>query len=385
MPWPILRGGAPSEDIILLRTHDSIRAINFRGVPMRSPSPSVVALVLCTAVTPRTASQIAEHIVGAPFTATRTLYREGDDRPSVTQIARASDGSVYCGSYGSDGRLFQVEIEDVPNNRRIFYFPSRLNDHSYTQSAPTYGFLKLSIEQERDRARTRQRHWAEDPDLQENNRRTHFTPLGERPGDGMILFGVRVETTYESGEKRVDERWESDLGLMMSSTDIRSEKEDSYSVVTNLRRQEPDPTLFQIPKEYLSDPVLDANTIFIDNQTGSPEVLHGALAGLDLWKKSKPLVKPLAIAKEKNAGDLTATFTRVPMNRGPMTSGLKLQVFLRDSSDPVFEYTEGSSGSAAIDERAGRICIAQFWNRLANTHVGLRQTESHSSRAPTAE
>lgn len=268
-------------------------------------------------------------LLAHPFTATKTLYGDSYAPPLVWQIARASDGSVYYGAYGSDGRLFSVEIENVPNNRRIFYFVSRPNDynHTYTQSTPTHGFSKVSIDQVRERLRRNQQHWAEDPDLEKNNLHSHFIPLGERPGEGTTLFGVRVETSYENGEKRINERWESDLGLMMSSTNTGpGEGHDSHWVITDLRREEPDPILFQIPKEYLSDPVLDANTIFIENQTGSPETLHGALTEFNLWTRLKPPVKPLGIAKEKSAADRTAVFTRVSVtDQGPMTSGLKLR------------------------------------------------------------
>jgi hypothetical protein len=347
-----------------------------------------LALTLCGAFSQWAAAQ-ASHLLGVPFTATKTLYESSHDRPLVWQIARASDGSIYSGAFGYDGRLVSVEIEDVPNNRRIFYFAPRPRnyDHTYAQYTPTDGFFTESIEQERGRLRKNQQHWAENPDLEKNNHRTHFIPLGERPGNGMVLFGVRLETTYENGEKRINERWESDLGLMMSSANSGpGEGHDSHWVVTNLRREEPDPSLFRIPKEYLADPVLDANVVFLENLTDSPEVLSGALTEFNLWTKLRPLVKPLAVAKEKNAADLNATFSRVPiMGQSPITSGVKLEVYLRDSPDPVFEFIAGSSGSAAADERAAQICIGQFHNRLANTHVGMRQTGIRTAQVSTSE
>jgi hypothetical protein len=56
--------------------------------------------------------------------------------------------------------------------------------------------------------------------------------------------------------------------------------------------------------------LLEANTIFIDNQTGVPEVLDMATTQLNSSKW--PLThKPVTIVQDKSAADLMATFTKI--------------------------------------------------------------------------
>jgi hypothetical protein len=341
------------------------------------------------------ASQIchqAPHVVGAPFTAkSETTYKDGGSPSSTEQIARDSNGSLYCATYNRDGNLVRVEIEDVPNNRQIsFNAPLNSNDHNrtYRQSTPERGFSTESLEEERLALRKRYQCWTDEPDHQRADHLAHYIPLGERPGDGMTLFGLRVETTNADGKKQANESWQSDIGLMMSYTYMDPGRgKYIHSVVTNLRREEPDASLFLVPKEYLSDPLLDANTIFIVNQTGSPEILNAATAYLALWKDKKPLVKPLTIVAERNAADLTATLAKVPLNdQGSTTSGVQLQIYLRESTNPVFEVTERSSGSEAADKFAARQCVLDLFNRVVNTHVGQWPPAAHAeTKTPASE
>jgi hypothetical protein len=340
-----------------------------------------LGLALCASYFPTFVSAQIDLIVGAPFTATQTNYPAGESRPSIAQMARASDGSVYLGIYSHDNKLARVEIQDVPNHRRISFLVPPPNTYNHTYSQQPLDHTVQSIEEVRERLRRNEQHWADEPDSEKDNRRIHHTALGERSLEGMTLFGFHGEITREDGQKSVFEYWQSDLGLTMSSSTIHEDGEESYWTIINLRREEPDPSLFQIPKEYLSDPMLDANTIFIENMTGTQEVLDSAISKLNLWKKMKH-VKPLTIVQEKNAADLTATLTRVPVSdlspndQASSTSGIKLQVFLRTSKEPVFEESVGSSGSARSDGFAAERCVTSLWNRLANTHVGLRQRSS---------
>jgi hypothetical protein len=315
------------------------------------------------------------HVTGAPLTAeVETSHAEGAAPSLAEKIARNSNGSTYCATYDRDGKLLRVEIEDVPNNRALSFSvfrPPNDHDHTYRESTPEHGFLTRSLEEERQSLRKSYDCWTNEPDRQRDNHFTHLVPLGEKLGDGMTLFGLRVEMTDLDGEKHANESWQSDLGLTMTYTYMRP-REGKYihSVVTNLRREEPDPALFQIPKEYLSDPLLEANTIFIDNQTGSPEISGGAVRQLGSWKNG-PHGKPLAVVNEKNTADLTATLSRIPViDQKSTTSGVRLQVSLRDSPEPVFETTVRSTGSDHGDEFAAYRCMEELWNRLASTHVG---------------
>jgi hypothetical protein len=319
------------------------------------------------------------NVVGAPFTAdvTNTYSKAGKTRVTTTHVARASNGSVYCAGYDSEGKLTGVEFDDVPGNRRTVLFVPRFptdHNHTYSLLTPEDGFSTPSIEDVRQKLRRNQQRYAKDPDRENDLYHSHSIPLGEKSVDGMILFGLRVETTDEDGEKHAYETWESDLGLTMSYSILRpGELEETHSVLTNLRREEPDPSLFQIPKEYLSDPLLEAKTIFIDNQTGAPEILRGAVSQLDGWKKDR-YVKPLAVVHERSAADLTATLARASVtDQGATTSGVRLQIYLREAQAPIFEAAERSSGSESGDEFAAFRCMEGLRNTVANTHVGQRR------------
>ena len=173
---------------------------------------------------------------------------------------------------------------------------------------------------------------------------------------------------------------DTELGIRVSNSSAGPTQggKDSW-VVSDVRREEPDPSLFQIPKEYLSDPFLDARTVFIDNQTGISEVGRvSAQFGRDL-----PRVKPLTVVEEKSAADLTAIFTKVSveeleaspqavhMTPSPVwASGVKMRIYLRGSSEAAFETAAGSSDTAKGDWFAAVECVTALWNRVANTHVG---------------
>jgi hypothetical protein len=337
-----------------------------------------LALVLCGVFVEPAVAQTAAHVLDAPFTATLTY-----GQASPMRIARASNGSTYRGAYEHDGKFGQVFIEDVPNHRRIEYSvpPPNIRNHTYRLTAQS--FSTESIEEHRERLGRSQQHFADDPDDVKAGRQYHHIPLGERSGDGMTLFGVRVEETFADGTKRISEHWDSDLGVTISrtSTGPQEGKQASW-VVTDIRREEPDPSLFEIPKEYLADPLLDVNTIFIDNQTGVPEVLDKASAQFDSWKWP-PIRKPLTIVNEKRAADLTATFTKVSvaeLQGGPQAvvrtpsptpaSGIKMRIHLRGSSEAEFETAAGSSGTVKGDGFAAIECVTALWNLVANTHVG---------------
>jgi len=320
-----------------------------------------------------------ENVVGAPFTATTsyTSHSRGKTQKVTDHIARASDGSTYYGSYDPDGRLRRVEINDLPNNRKIAFFANTL-DHSYTVAKPPDGkFTTRSIEELREQLRRMQSLLTEHPDSKTFSGRVHHTSLGEKSSDGMLLFGFRAEIADDDGEKYVREYWQSDLGIVISSMSTREEHESSY-VVTNIRREEPDASLFQIPKEYLSDPLLDANTVFIENDTSSPQVLEVAVTRFHGWKK-RPPGKAWTIAEEKKDADVTAAFTRsLDENSVP---GIRLQIFLRDSREPVFEVVQAPN-SGHDNELAAMRCMDALWNRLANTHVGLRSQAKPKSKLP---
>ena len=287
---------------------------------------------------------------------------------------------MYYGCSGADGRLSSVDISDVPNNRRITFFvpPPNVPNHIYAVSTPPHGkYTIVSADEVRKQLHRGQGFCREQPQIS----------LGERSSDGLTLFGFRSEKMYDNGQKRVTEYWESDLGIVVSSKDLGPMEGEEHSyVVTNVRREEPDPSLFQIPKEYISDPLLDAKTVYIENLTGAPEVVDGVLGDLYFWKREPRVshVTPLTVVNEKNAADLTATFTRVPVVEGAGVEGsgkpgIRLEVFPRDSSNPAYQVTlvleqDSVNGHKLIAMR----CFTALWNRLSSTRVGLQPQRGSS-------
>jgi hypothetical protein len=353
----------------------------------------LLALVLCGIFSRPAAAQQVENVVGAAFTATFSRTTPGQPKRTC-RIARASNGSIYLGCSGANDRLSSVEISDVPNNRLISFFipPSDTPDHTYRLSTPRDGKFK-TVAAEDIRAQLHHAQGICSCDGQPSS------SLGEKSNDGLTLFGFRTEQTYKDGSKRITEYWESDLGVVVSRKDMGPQAGEEHSyVVTNIRREEPDPSLFEIPKEYISDPLLEARTIYIENLTGVPEVIEGAMVGLDLWKKGPGAAegKPLTFVNEKNAADLIVTFTRVPVvdtsskvessNEGAGKPGIRMAVVPRDSSEPAYDVTVALEHNSVFGCREVAMqCISRLRNRLASTRVGLRPQPGSTTKAQAAQ
>jgi len=331
---------------------------------------------LAAGAAPAHAQQIA-NVIDAPFTA--TFERTTPGQPKRTcQIARASNGSVYFGCAGSNGKITSVDINDVPNNRQIAFFPPAPGNfnHTYRLYPPQEGKFKiLSAQEVREQLRSGKGFCCceEEPE----------NALGQKLSDGLTLFGFRTVKTYADGSKRVTEYWESDLGVVVSSKALGPQPGEEHSyVVRDVLREEPDPRLFEIPKEYISDPLREAKTLYVENLTGFPEVMEAALGELDFWRKDSRVryVEPYTVVNEKNAADLTATFTVVPVVAGSDKPGIQLEVFSRDSSDPAYHVAlawvrDSVNGHKLIAMQ----CFNALWNRLASTRVGLQQLAGHSN------
>jgi hypothetical protein len=282
------------------------------------------------------AAQLIANIVDAPFTATLTYNHEGQT-PVTQRIARASNGSTYRGAPIHDGNSGPFIIEDVPNHRRIEFTRYSPVTYIHTYRLTTQNFVTESVEQHRERL---------------------------------------------SRCREVDESWDYELGIRINRPSVGPQQRENSWIITDIRREEPDPSLFEIPKEYLSDPLLEARTVFIDNQTGIPEVLDKATAQFDASKTMRR-VTPFTTVQEKDAADLTAIFTKISvdelqasppavvMTPSPTwASGIKMRIYLRGSSEAAFEAAAGSSGSVKGDWFAAIECVTALWNRVANTYVG---------------
>jgi hypothetical protein len=341
---------------------------------MKPVSAFATALVLL-GLGSRLPAQIL-HITNAPFTASLSFTRDGGRTYSTEQLARASDGSTYVASRSSDGRAIRITIDDVPNNREIVLMPSPPS-YTYRLVPPPGGSFRTdTIENYRQQLQQCQKSFVQLADIDKQSGSQHAVSLGVRQQEGMTLFGRRDDLTSATGEKSSTERWDSDLGLALSikRTVAATGKVSSWSV-TELYRIEPDPTLFEIPADYLphSDPLRDAKTVFIDNQTGNDQVTAGAkLSFTKGWKH-------MTLASSKEDADLTAVFTNtVRYDLGPAVHSIEMTGYLPNSEIPVFTSHLGLNPIAATrgmstqqDKSAAMNCVNELWDRIGNTHIGL--------------
>ena len=134
----------------------------------------------------------------------------------------------------------------------------------------------------------------------------HQVALGVRQENGMTLFGNREEINLASGEKRTVETWQSDLGVAATFVE-KGPATQTVRILTNLHRIEPNPKLFEIPAEYLPHPtpLLDGKKVFVDNETGVPEVGDAAVAQFNAFGPSK---HPWVVVGSMDEADIVAVF-----------------------------------------------------------------------------
>jgi hypothetical protein len=334
-------------------------------------------------------SQLGAQIIpltNAPFTAARKSTTDGGLTSSTVELARSSNGSTYAAEKDKDGHTMRIYIEDVPNNRRIELFP-RPPSYTYRlMDAPRGGFGADPIDSYRERLQKMQDSLVQNHD--------HDTPtgdhvqwvlLGMKREDGMTLFGRRREETLATGEKRTTEWWESDMGLTISKIATRPGKTYVWTV-TDLKRVEPDPALFEIPQEYLPhhDPLLEAKTVFIENETGDPEVREVAEAAFNNWRRmtattSSSNWKQKSVTDSREKADIIAVFANSAKdNLGAADSGIEMRIYGPNSEQPIFTthptltpeaQTRGTPSRFRRETVRG--CVTDLWDRIANTHIGL--------------
>jgi hypothetical protein len=228
-------------------------------VEMRVSSVQIkVVLLLSLSVAAKTSAQSAQGAVsvvtvmaplpikGVPFTATwqQSIWDHGKLTSQTTpwRVARASDGSTYSAALTQEPP--EVDIDDLPNNRMITLFP---RNHTYRLSTPQNGkFHPLSLEEATKMLEQRQERDAQGIELPS----LRMTSLGVKQEDGMTLYGQ--ETEWHIGRQMISEEWiSSDLGVKARLKGTSpTEERVSLTVLRDVRRVEPDSTLFQIPEGY---------------------------------------------------------------------------------------------------------------------------------------
>ena len=215
----------------------------------------------------QSAAQLAqiENVSGAPFTATWTWAKvetksgQAETRTilATAQLARDKNGSTYE-AVSKDGHT-TIWIVDVLKNRiieihprdSVYHYIPILDPAGKLRTYSVEGMFKiLQVEQQF----LNEHPGSPGPDLP----RWHLTALGCRQENGFNLCGVRNEPTSSTGETAIFETWKSDLGLIISLTEkchlarpVNDVQAVTFlNVLTDLRREEPDPQLFEIPAGY---------------------------------------------------------------------------------------------------------------------------------------
>jgi hypothetical protein len=205
---------------------------------------------------PALAQTYPAHLTNAPFTArwSATTRENGESGTTSGFMARTSDGSTYMSfaspGYPAPGGTFRIEIDDLKKHRHITLYPGPTNHYAATEL--TNGQDRIfSVQRYAQMLQQLQDSYLQRPDRPKPDGQSHVAPLGAKQQDGVTLYGHKSEFTSNKGEKRTQELWDSDLGIVVSTKAVwPSEDKETEMTVTDIRRVEPDPILFQIPQGY---------------------------------------------------------------------------------------------------------------------------------------
>ena len=186
-------------------------------------------------------------VTGAPFSATWTVTTDtaGSVTTTKTIAARSSDGSVYRVVY-KDGNPDLIEIDDVPHEKRIEIRP-QMKQYTEMAATPRGKWVTRTTEQQHAVLE----HWNTAYSDQATNQKKDSTPLGVKVIDGMTIYGHHFVRTRDDVRTMEGDTWLSDLGFIYSSrSEILSEKKIETSVLAEMKRGEPDASLFLVPSGY---------------------------------------------------------------------------------------------------------------------------------------
>jgi hypothetical protein len=362
---------------------------------MRPTSALVVAAPTLLSLglgSPLTAQQIVP-LTDAPFSARLSVTENEGRTYPLQEFARASNGSTYIAWYAKDGHPTRVTIEDVPNSRIIEFTPQPPS-YTYTlRPALKNECRTYSVERYREIFQRAQQDFIDRPDRDKpGGSHHHEVPLGVRQEDGLTLVGHRNEATLQNGKKHAVEMWMSDLGLDIGITGNGLAPEGIRAwTVTDFRRVEPDPALFEIPAEYLPghDPLLNAKTVFFENETGDPEVKDASERDFNSWRTMTHLGpleqeeasqgwRQMTVVASKQKADIIAVFTSVRNDDASILPAMEMKIYAPNSDEPLFTDHWFSNPNFRIQDELSRHtrdmaagCVTGLLNRLMNTHIGL--------------
>lgn len=200
------------------------------------------------------------------------------------------------------------------------------------------------------------------PDTSRPDASFHREALGEPTVNGATLYGIRTDVT-RNGVSYTTERWEADLGFVYRETSTRDPVGTSTYFVTGLRRDEPDPELFVVPKEYLphTDEFLSARTIFVQRSRDHKDVEDRVLAILQQSGR-------FTVVDQKDKSDLTLEFETGTAT--PNTSQAENYVLLNFSVSGQFFHISLSSPAKTeswMDDHVIDSCLSNLWSRVEST------------------
>jgi hypothetical protein len=189
-------------------------------------------------------------LIGAPFSATWTGTTDTAGSVTTTKIvvARSSNGSVYRAIYkdGNPDLIEFIEIDDVPHEKQISI---RIQMKQYTETPPSPRGEWVTRTTEQQHAILE--HWNIAYTRQAANQKKDETPLGVKIVDGMTLYGHHFVRTRDNVRTMEGDTWQSDLGFNYSEhCESLSDKRIIVSTLSEIRRGEPDSSLFIVPSGY---------------------------------------------------------------------------------------------------------------------------------------
>ena len=207
-----------------------------------------------------------------------------------------------------------------------------------------------------------------------------FFSLGQRTVDGMTLYGVRSERTFDSETDRITnqaENWDSELGFTYSAImTFPVDGRVSAHSLTDLKLAEPPAELFTLQERYFPprDIFSDAKTVYVSPFSGHADVQQRIASILTASGRLT------AVADPKTA-DLVVDVGPVPEPPNYPTPSpirdvlIKFQAPNGSASVPIGGNLmwvtlrfKGASNDWA-EEPVVNACLANLWNRIESLHL----------------
>ncbi len=223
---------------------------------MRTLIQHSMIFVFCYAGTASAGAQYFSLIKGSPIEATKTVTvsRAGESYSVSSRVARSSNSSTYVAiPNNKTGETVMIIILDIPGSRSILLDVTHKSYSVTLYSVPAIGDRPSKKALQRDLEFLRKLKPAH---TSQNGYEVETTSLGFRTQDGFLEIGRR--TVYDhlppssSLKEKIWEDWSIPaLSIVAEKTGFDSDNKPLQRVrLTDIRTEEPDPHLFEIPQDY---------------------------------------------------------------------------------------------------------------------------------------